>query len=319
VLTSLLLLPLVAAPPNDPPKKGEVTVSFVAVDSPQPAGCPVVLDVKLTNVGKEKVSWWCGGPAAYPGAEHFAVQVRYDDTDEWLDIEPTNGQYTQGSGRNTSLDPGASITVPLALPVTKERIEYVMVRITPREWNAAKPAETGVHVFKNSKRELDRYRARLIAAAIDPRDAFSVHLAQRYADAVVIDTLTKMIDTDNDAIFHGIATVLAAQQELPAAAGETLAKAVRRSASHYSIRAALLTRSEPARKAVLDLLSAPDLHTRAVASDGLRLSPGDTAWLRRARAALVEAEKGSQKDANVAKSIARDIRWLDSRIPAAER
>ena len=83
---------------GNPPRKSEVVISIPNAESPQPAGYPVVLELTLTNPGKDSVAWWCGGPERYPGAEHFVVEVRYDGGEKWHAVEATNGQYTQGSG-----------------------------------------------------------------------------------------------------------------------------------------------------------------------------------------------------------------------------
>lgn len=314
----LFLAGVAPARADEPPKKkGDVAVAISMPESPQSAGCPIVLELKLTNVGKERVGWWCGGPERYPGAEHFVVQIRYNDEKEWNDVEATNGQYTQGSGGGELLAPGESIRVPLAIPVPKNGVEYVSVRITPRDWNAAKRAETGVLVFKD-KKLLDLYRARLIAAAVKPGYSFERHLAHVYADSAIIDTLVKLIEIDNEHIVAAIAKALAHQKELPAAAGEPLAKVVRqrgaKGASRYVAQAALMTESESARTAVLELLNTPDTPVRAMAADVLRMSPGDVAWLKRVRAAIVAIEKDVQKDPVAAKNIAADIKWLDLRI-----
>ncbi len=127
-----------------------------------------------------------------------------------------------------------------------------------------------------------------------PSLPFQRHLAERYADPVVIDALVKLVTVDNAPIVTGVAPILAAQRELPLDAGDALAGAVRRCLprSEYGLResvvgAALKTRSEPARKAVLEALRDPsDVGARWIAIDALRLSPGDPAWLQRARPAM---------------------------------
>jgi hypothetical protein len=117
----------------------------------------------------------------------------------------------------------------------------------------------------------------------------------------------------------------------PAAAGDGLAGAVRlwlpRSPRpewgglrESVVEAALKTRSELARQAVLDALrDPPDAGARWIAIDALRLSPGDPAWLRRARAAVAEVGRARPDDAELARQVKLATEWLDSRIESADR
>ena len=312
----------------DPPKKGEVTVAVTVADRPQPAGWPVVVEVKLTNTGAEPISWWSGGPDKYPAAEHFAVQVRYGSDSDWHDVKATNGQYTQGSGFGRALKSGESVTVPLAIPVKKA--DHVTVRVSPRTWHATKPAEESTNV-SGEARVLDPYRAKLIAAAIQPSSPFQRHLAERYADSVVIDALTKLITVDNEPIVTGVAPILARQRELPADTGEALGNAVKRwlprtprpewgGLREYVVEAALKTRSEPARKVVLDALrEPPNADARWLVINALRLSSGDAAWLRRARTAIADAGQARPDDAELARQVKLATEWLDSRIKSGDK
>src|SRR4051794_35285209 len=109
---------IASARADDARPQGEVQITAKA-DREQPTGWPLVVEVTLTNSGARAISWWCGGPEIYPGAEHFVVEVRYGPESEWHSVQPTNGQYTEGSGGNRELKPGESIVVPLAIPVSK--------------------------------------------------------------------------------------------------------------------------------------------------------------------------------------------------------
>ena len=217
--------------------------------------------------------------------------------------------------------------VPLAIPIEKNGVRNVEVRVRPRDWNAAKPAEARLVVLKD-KTYVDRYRARLIAATIHPKYSFDRHLAQKYADEAVLGILAKMLDIDNERIAAGIVFVLARQEELPASTGESLAAAVRRWGTDDSLTslgvprqslfwAALNTRNESARQAVLEFLKSPDPQLLSRTADTLSQSQGDAVWLRRARDSIAAVEKEARKDAEAAKLIAKSHKHLDERIQKA--
>ena len=97
----------------------QVTLSIEA-DRQQAAGFPVVVSVGMTSIAdsnEDAVQWWCGGPERFPGAQNFIVRVRYNHESEWHEVEPTNGQFIQGSGFTGILKRGESIITPLAIPV----------------------------------------------------------------------------------------------------------------------------------------------------------------------------------------------------------
>lgn len=312
----------------DPPKAGEVAVTVATAAGEQPVGWPVVVAVKLTNTGMEPISWWSGGPDKYPAAEHFVVQVRYGSDSDWRGVTATNGQYTQGSGGHRALKPGESVTVPLAIPVRKA--DHVAVRVGTRTWHAPEPAEAYCNIGGES-RCLDPYRAKLIAAAIQPSPPFQRHLAERYADSVVIDALTKLVTVDNEPIVTGVAPILARQRELPAVTGEALGNAVKRwlprtprpewgGLREHVVEAALKTRSEPARTVVLDALrEPPNADARRLVINALRLSPGDATWLRRARTAIADAGQTRPDDAELARQVKLATEWLGSRIESGDK
>jgi hypothetical protein len=156
IVCALLLLigPVTASAEN--PKNGTVALSL-DVDGCQPTGWPIVVDVTLTNEGNEKLEWWCGGPDMYPPAHHFAVKVRYGADTNWHDVIASNGQYVEGSGSASSLAPGESIQVPLAVPIdlpdTGDSVarqdgfmESVTVRVSSSTWSSATPVEISVTV-----------------------------------------------------------------------------------------------------------------------------------------------------------------------------
>ncbi|MBX9625035.1 MAG: hypothetical protein K2X82_14605 [Gemmataceae bacterium] len=324
-----LLLP--AAVPTDPPKKGEVKLTLTSDDEPHrmgsPVGWPVVVTVNMTNVGKEPIAWLFGD---YPGAGYFAVQVRHGGQDEWRDVAATNGQQVQGSGAGGRLEPGKSVSVPLAVPMEAKPKGWVEVRVRPVIWNASGPATIEVGITDHPP-VVDAHRARVIAEVVRPTAPFWTHLAQTYADEVVTDAVVKLATVDNPLIASRAAYVLWLRPELPAAAGGDLAAAVRRwfrrderpesgGLRRYIVFAALKTRSEVARKMVIDLVkdfppgSADDVRARHLLIDALRQSPGDPEWLLRATAAIGALTERWPGDDDVARQVKWGIDWLDARI-----
>ncbi len=160
----------------DTSKANEVSLSIKA-DREQALGWPLIVDLTVTNAGKQPISWWCGGPDLYPGAEHFVVEVRYGSDTTWHKVPASNGQYVEGSGFNRLLAPGEKIVVPLAVSIelldsgddlSKQdgNIGGVSMRITPREWHAATTAETHTTVWSSSV-YADRQRSRAIKAILE--------------------------------------------------------------------------------------------------------------------------------------------------------
>jgi hypothetical protein len=305
-----------------PVERGEVALKAEA-ERYEAAGWPVIVDVTMTNVGKGPVTWWCGGPDRYPGAEHFAVRVRYGAESEWHEVEATNGQYVAGSGVTRELKLGESIVVPLAIPV--EKSGGVSFTIRPRSWGEDKGVDGYVEV-REGRKYVDRVRARAIGGAICGTSPFWRHVAEWYADGVVVDAMLKLVTVDDWPVVAGAADVLARQKRLPEGAAGRMADVVRRwlprspepawgGLREDVVEAALKTRGEAARRAVLDeMVTARDAATRSVALEGLRTSPGDEGWLRRAREAVVALQRSAPDDVELARQANLAVEWLDARM-----
>src|SRR5262249_4234453 len=200
----------------------------------------------------------------------------------------TNGQYVVGSAFGRHLKPGKSITVPLALPVEKK--SEISFRILPRQWRADKFAEVSV-LLSDDPLYADRRRARVIEAVLGQTDYFWLHIAERYADAAVIEAMLSAVMEDDALIVAKAAGVLASQGKLPEGAGSDFAALVRRwlpqsprpewgGLREFIVAAALKTQSEEARTAVLAAMrAAPDATSRWIAINALRVSPGHGEWL----------------------------------------
>lgn len=320
---SLVLLAAVAvmqtARAADPPPKGTVQLS-AELEGEQSAGWPVIVEVTVKNSGGAPISWWCGGPDRFPGGQDFEVQVRYGADNDWHTVEPTNGQYVEGSGISETLQPGKSIVVPLAIPVT--RADGMHLRIHTKPWDSGEGVEKYV-VVRQDRHYREKREAQVIAAVTGQTSPCLQHLADAYADAVVVDALLKLATLDNVPVAAAAARSLAHQKTLPAEAGSALATSVaarmgpafQRDAGTLCAdltRAALKTQSETARATILHLLTisdAPDL--RMILLEPLMVSPGDEAWLRRAKAA-VDALPDTTQELTTEKQ--RVSHWLDARI-----
>lgn len=300
----------------------------VEADGDQPAGGPIILKLTMTNSGKEPVGWWCGGPDVYPGAEHFLIELRDSGTDVWRRAAATNGQYIEGSGSGQKLTNGASIVVPLAIPIDVKR-DSAHVRVTPRTWPAARPAEIELSLLDNQT-FFDTRRARMIGSIFPGASAFWRHVAEKYADAVVIDAMLKLVAVDNAPIAQGAARILSDQPSLPESAGNALAPLLAQwlpryhqpdqdLVGFYLLRAGLNTRSESVRRTALELLrDSADSEVRKVLVDALRLSPGDEEWLQRVREALLYVAQLQGKDPDFDPDLARKAKaavdWVESRL-----
>lgn len=316
------------------PKKGKVALSL-SHGGGQPAGCPIVVEVTVTNVGKENVSWWCGGPDKYPPAQHFVAEVRYGADTNWHKVTPSNGQYVLGSGFDRSLAPGASIKVPLAVPIdlpdsgdtlAKQdgQMGGVTIRVSTSSW-MSDAVETYFRIYDRQE-YLDQRRVRVISAIVDGGAPFWRHVGERYPDTVVLDAMLKLVTVDCVPIVAGSARLLARQPQIPKESGNEFALLVKRWVPRSPrpkwgglrdniVTAALKTQSKPARKAVLDLLrDTPSERTRWLLINALRLSPGNHDWLAHAREAILDLGKASPDNEKLAQEVRRAVKWLDSRL-----
>jgi hypothetical protein len=263
------------------------------------------------------------------------VEVRYNAETNWQEVIPSNGQYVMGSGFDRSLPPGESIVLPLAIPISLPdsgdtlakqdgRMGGVTIRVSARSW-PSDAVETYVTIYDRQE-YLDKRRARVISATIDNGAPFWRHVGERYPDEVVLDAMLKLVTIDCVPITAGAARLLAQQPQIPKESGDDFALLVNRWAPRTPrpewgglreniFTAALTTESEPARKAVLDLLGDnPNERTRWLLINALRLSPGGHSWLARAREAILDLENASPDDEKLAQEVNRAVKWLDSRL-----
>lgn len=83
----------------------------------------------------------------------------------------------------------------------------------------------------------------------------------------------------------------------------------------YVAEAALKTQGTAIRDEVLHVMNeTTDANTRWIAINALRLSPGDQAWLRRAREAIAALRAVGHQDVELDRQKKLAIEWLDARI-----
>lgn len=290
----------------------------------QCAGWPVIVELKVTNVGDQTVSWSYGA-TNYPGTTHFRVEVRYGAEEYWHEIAATNGQLEAGTPSLGQIKRGESIVTPLAVPVRpKNPDDTVSIRITTTaEWRCEKPVECDIHLTDSSS-DLDELRARVIAAAMPNAHLFWQHLAEQYADPVVIDAMLKLVTVDNALIVEQASRVLARQKTLPSTAGIVLGPSVAfwlpRNDMYFLMLAALNSQSETARRAILDVLSSStDAGKRAMIVSVLSNSPGGIEWVQRAREACAGAIGSAPAGSELAIRVKSALERLDRRIEELSR
>ena len=309
--------------------KGNVAISIKA-DRFQPADNPVIIEMTVSNVGDDNVSWWCGGPDRYPGDNCFRVETRRGLDVSWRNTPCSNGQYSIGSGLIMHLKPGDSIVVPLVVaieipaPKTKPRqlsdtVETVFVRVRPVEWMMEKVEEANVEI-SISRQVLDERRFHMISSVSEHGSLFWRHVAGKYADEVVIDAMVKLAETDCRPLASTAAAMLASQPTLPENAGINLASAIKRwgedgKVSRELCIAALKSHSPYARKQVLDLLKVlRDEQAVYDLTEALMTSPGDISWLKTAHDAVQNLQEEPALSEGNKRQTERVAKWLNSRI-----
>ncbi len=308
--------------------QGDVSLSIKA-NRLQPMGMPVVIEVTLKNVGVDTVTWWCGGPDRYPGERYFRVETRLGTDSSWRSASSTNGQYTSGSGIHHSLKPGETIIVPLAVPVSTPRtksaskldevVDSVHIRVEPIDWRSSEVAEVYAQISL-SRQILDERRYLMISSISEHGTPFWKHVAEDYADDVVLDAMIKAASVDCLPLVQKAASVLAHQKTLIEQGGNNLALAVRHwytagNLCEDLVVAALKTHSPTARYETLEILKVTrDERVVRTLTEALMISPGDRAWMLQARDAVdvIRNEPGvSHANAEQAKRV---IEWIEARM-----
>jgi len=202
-------MPAVEEKPEFPDAKLDVKA-----DAVHPAGVPIVLDVKLTNLGLKPLGYWCGGPGQYPGFNHTVVTVT--DTDGKSRREPlSNGQYIEGSGMGRSVESCASIQVPGMLPALPAG------RYTLR---IGKGEPTSIEVKADAA--LGRAWDEALVKRVRAGEPFARHVAKEAARPGVLDPLLADLTDGTPEAALNACFALWPMHNLPATASPTVAKAL---------------------------------------------------------------------------------------------
>jgi hypothetical protein len=158
----------------------------VLTDGEHPAGRAVLLRIALTNQLPHAIHYWCGGPGIYPSAHEFHAVLR-DSAGRERSQPLWNGQYTQGSGSDRAILPGATVEVPALFPspepgdyllrVVSDEGSYVD-KATHRKviaWPAATSAPVAIRVRADSA--LERRLDQTIVSRVAGGDQFAIHAA----------------------------------------------------------------------------------------------------------------------------------------------
>jgi hypothetical protein len=85
----------------------------VTTEPSVPAGLPILFWVSLPNRTAEAHTFWLEGPGRYPDAGCFAIDITRVEGGARIIGTLGNGQWTSGRATAVTVEPGASLTVPL--------------------------------------------------------------------------------------------------------------------------------------------------------------------------------------------------------------
>jgi HEAT repeats len=231
--------------------KAETTIECEPI---QPAGSPVLLQVKLTNTGTEALTYWNGGPGKYPNAFHFPAHVT-DAAGTVRDAKLSNGQYQGISGGLPKLLPGQSLTMPAAFEPLTEGNYILQVGV-----------KGSTKVTIRADRELLRKRESDIVVRVRNGEPFGQHVAIQFGSETVLDRLAdSLLDTGSEVVYNSAFT-LSRVEKLPKKAATNILPAMekqlglpppsdrhRESAQTYLAILASKIKSDDALTAVLNL------------------------------------------------------------------
>jgi hypothetical protein len=313
---------------------GKVAILIEAEDR-QPVGMPLVIHVQVRNTGDEPIPWWCGIGSRLPAASCFQVEIKHPSDSEWKTVIATNGEADEGSGRIKMLEVGGALAVPLALPLRPQSVaghltersifvDSVSVRVRSSLDASKSTAEAQVSIYHD--RQLAETRQRnMIRGIIDGSDSFWKHVATYYAEAVVLDVCARLAGADNRGLADAACQLLARQPSLPESLAAELVRISRKWAKEGDldasfITAALATKTEIARQTAFDLLvEKPNDITAFRVVDALRLSPGDTEWMKQVRTELEEFYRRGLRDERLNANTLQAIQWVNQRLEKMSR
>jgi hypothetical protein len=210
IITSALLtsrLMAQAVPPD--------SSTDVEADETQPAGAPILVRITLRNTGKTAISYWCGGPAKYPGAHEFSARLT-NGQGKTREAVLSNGQFQMGSGAMHEIQPGQSVTLPAALEPLPAGSYSIQV-------GKGKPSKI---IVKDSP-ELTRQREQDILKRVRKGEPFAQHVAAKFPTGPVTAALLQDLLSADQQVALQAAFTLERTEKLPADSGAIVNKAMR--------------------------------------------------------------------------------------------
>jgi hypothetical protein len=187
----------------------------VEAEKTQPAGVPILVRITLTNIGQTPISYWCGGPAKYPGAHKFSARIM-DDKGQTREATLSNGQYEMGSGVFRRIQPGQSVTLPAALEPLPAGSYTIQV-------GEGKPGKVSV----KDDPQLLQAREQDLLKRIRQGEPFAQHVARKVATESVTRALLQDLLSEDQQVALQAARTLEKVEKMPADSGTAINKAMR--------------------------------------------------------------------------------------------
>lgn len=178
----------------------------ISGDPAQPAGAPVIVQIRVHNTGNTKISYWCSGPGEYPDAGDFVASVVGADG-ACKKIAILNGQRPEASGRSMEIAPGRSITFPVTPGILEPGSYRISIDGAEQAWDGASgrkvvtwPATHSADVY-----QLEVRHDNALAAARDARvisrvrsdDPFARFVAAKWPRRAVRKALVEDVSDDD--------------------------------------------------------------------------------------------------------------------------
>jgi hypothetical protein len=209
-LTSVLLTSRLMA--QDVPPD---SLTDVEADEVQPAGAPILVRITLTNTGQKVITYWCGGPAKYPGAHAFTARIT-NERGKTRESVLSNGQFQGGSGGNCPIQPGQSVTLPAALEPLPAGSYTLQV-------GKGKPAK----IIVKDAPELTREREQDILKRVRKGEPFAQHVSAKFPTGPVTAALLQDLLSEDQQVAFQAAYALYCAEKIPADSGAIVNKAMR--------------------------------------------------------------------------------------------
>jgi hypothetical protein len=179
---------------------GEVssTLLEVTADAVQPAGAPVLLVLIVRNTGKSPLRYWWSGPSDCPDARDFKARVTYQGRGITAQMDLSNGQTADASGRTREILPGRFVRFSAAMrPMPPGAYTIDVLREEDwRNWPTMKAA-AAIAVQVSADPDLIAARDSHIIARVRANDPFAQYVAASWPRKVVKDALVEDLKGNN--------------------------------------------------------------------------------------------------------------------------